>query len=229
MLQTANGQDGSTAANGESSSSTKTIEVKDFSQLEVNLNYDVVLVQGDENKVVLKMSEAKQKRINCHNEGSKLVVEESGESWWETTTSSGASKVTIYFKDINRLISSCNGSIKGDVSTTNKLIVELNNNGRTTLGLHTATLLVESNCNGSVHFSGNAETFVITNNNNGALDAEELKAEVLTLTNNANGRTRVYASNTLTIDHSGNGSLSYSGKPTQKNITNNGNGAISER
>ena len=146
---------------------------------------------------------------------------------WNNTDSKAL--VTVYFKNINKLESASNGNTSGAINEPNSLTLSLNNNGSTTLDLNAVSVNATLNCNGNVKFTGAATQAKIKNNNNGSFIAKDFKTVSLSLKNDANGSTSVFASSQIDIESSANGNLSYYGNQSKKTIKNDGNGSVSAK
>jgi Putative auto-transporter adhesin, head GIN domain len=224
VTRTENGET-PTVASGNKNAQTR--EVGAFSELDIALNVETRLVQGAEDKVVVEIDDNLQKNIVCTNKNGKLTIEEKGSYTWKKTSSNAL--VTVYFKDINKLTTACNGELSGSVNHAGLLALAMDNNGETKLALKAPDLKIETACNGSVTLTGEAAKASIENDNNGSFDAKALKTETLTVDNSANGSMSVFARAALKLNHSGNGSFIYYGNPSKKEIDNSGNGAVTSR
>jgi Putative auto-transporter adhesin, head GIN domain len=212
-------------ASGKVNSQTR--EVGNFSELHIALNVETRLVQGSEDKVVVEIDDNLQKNIVCTNKNGKLTIEEKGSYKWTKTEEKAL--VTVYFKDINKLKSECNGKLSGSIKHASVLNLDLDNNGETVLTIETPSLIANTACNGSVTLKGEAAKATLENSNNGSFDAKDLKTAALSIENSSNGSTSVFASASIIINHSANGSLSYYGNPAKKIIKNTGNGSVKSK
>ncbi len=206
----------------------ETREIGEFSKLDVAINVNLRLVQGAESKVVVNASPELQKRITCKNEGGKLSIsEQSSAKMWNK--SEEKAQIIVYFKSLTELKAANNGNMEGAINQPNALTLRLTSNGETKLELTAAKLDIDLACNGSVILKGTATTVNMENSSNGDLDAEALKTVALTLKNESNGETSVFASNKIEIDNASNGDLHYYGNPATKIIKNDGNGTVAAK
>lgn len=212
--------DGSNKVKGNGKVKSEIRDVSSFNKIEVDGVFNVILSQSDKESVKIETDENIQPLIitSVENETLKINMKDS-------TSIDKMKKINIYISFVT--ISKLNTNGVGSLRCSNKLNLkefelDAKGVGATELIIDAEKLSINSEIVGALILSGNAKEVFINNKGLGAISAFDLKAEKLSLHSEGVGAAEVYASNDLSVDVSGLGSVKYKGNPKTKNIKNDG-------
>ena len=147
----------------------------------------------------------------------------------DSSSIGNAKKMNVYITltDINQLSTMGVGSVKCTSQLNIKdLKVSCEGVGITNLNIAGENLKIHSEVVGVLNLSGTEKNVSIDHSGVGVIAAFELKAEKLSLKTDGVGAGEVYASDEISIDASGIGSVKYKGGATKKHIKNDGVGKV---
>lgn len=198
-----------------------------FTKIETDGLYTLILSQGDEEKVVVETDENLQHLILANVDGGVLNLRmKNGASF----SSSKKMYVYVTLKDIDRLKLGGVGSVETDGELQlDDLTVNAESVGETDIAVNCDNLDLENSSVGRIRLTGRANNCVINNSAVGALDADGLDVGKLKIASSGVGEVFVHASQEIDINHTGVGSLTYSGEAVIKNMINDGVGKVSKK
>lgn len=220
-----------------STSSSKTIKgsgnilsnsrnVEEFSEIDIEGVFDVVLKQGTEYGVVVEADENLQDHIHVDVSGNVLTVSS------DKVKIKKAKRAVVIITLVDVTDITLNGV--GDLSSLNTLkLSELNLEvigvGDAQLTLDCTNLELEYNGVGDVILEGQVTNADFEVNGVGDLLAYELEVENMELEQNGVGDSEINVSNELSIEFTGVGSVRYDGKPKITDIDKSGIGSVKSR
>jgi hypothetical protein len=201
--------------------------IEPFSELEFKGVFDVILSQGDKEKLVIEADENLIDIVEIKNEGAKLNIDfKKGKSVKKST------KFNVYVtvKDLITINMSGVGDLKNNGSLNLKTLkLEKTGVGDIDLNVNTMILNVKNSGVGTINLQGTTDHLDIDNSGVGDVHTKTLKANNVKLDNSGVGDVTVYASKKIEISANGVGDLKYYGHPVQKHINNNGVGKVYEK
>lgn len=212
--------DGSNKVAGNGKVRSEQREIKHFNKIKAEGVFNIILSQGDKESVKVETDENIQPLIftSVENEVLKITLKDS-------TSIDKMKKITIYisFTDLSKLNSTGVGSLKCATKLNLKEFeLDCKGVGATELNINADKLTINSEIVGALVLAGTVHEVIINNKGLGAISAFDLKAENLSLHSEGVGAAEVYASNDLSVDVRGLGSVKYKGNPKTKNIKKEG-------
>ena len=201
---------------------TKARTLTDFDGITLEGAFNIVLVNGNENKITIEGEENIIPYIITEVKNSVLRV------YLQKNTNINTTKkltISIPFKEIKSVSLNGSGSIASEKQIkTNTFSLNLNGSGNINLNLESSS--VETSISGS----GNIKLTGITNNlkcfttGSGNLNAYDLKTEQLKVTITGSGNLKVNVKNKIEADIIGSGNIYYTGntKHIDSNIIGSG-------
>jgi hypothetical protein len=201
--------------------------IKPFSELEFNGVFDVVLSQGNKEKLVIEADENLIDIVEIKNEGDKLIIDfKKGKSVKKSTNFI----IYVTVKNITNINMSGVGDLKNNSSLNLKtLTLENAGVGNVDININTSILDVKNSGVGDVNLMGTTSHLIVNNSGVGNINAETLKAKDVKLNNSGVGDATVYASDNIEIKAGGFGDIRFYGHPVQKNINKGGVGKVYEK
>lgn len=198
-----------------------------FTQLETSVDGSVNIVQGAEEKVVVETDDNLQAYVLVSTNDNILRISMQSKVNLDPTKM----LITVYVKNISTLKASNNG----DLNSQNQLISDSpftltnSSNGSLSLNIKTPSINCNNSANGNITLTGESQYTLISNSANGNFNCKDLLSNVLDITNTANGDVNVYAKDTISIEHKGNGNLYYYGDAYVKKMVAQGNGSVEHK
>lgn len=143
-----------------------------------------------------------------------------------------SAKLNVYvtFRDLKRIELNSVGNVSSENQLKLKnLTIENNSVGNIRLNIDCNELSIENNSVGNTSLSGNVNNVKIELNSVGNLTASDLKAQNLTIVNNAVGNVNVNAEKEIYITQNGTGNITYSGNAEVKKLEKNGSGNVKKK
>jgi hypothetical protein len=210
--------------NGSGIKKTKKENLSNFTKIEAKGNFNVTLVQDDENKIIVEGDDNIVDLVNYRIVDQSLEVNID-----EFKIDDYDLDVTIHFKEIEEVKSDLVGSLSSEGSIKLEYLkLTTKSVGNTSLNLNTSVLEAKVKSVGNVKLFGNTDEFILDNSSVGRVDCRNLLANHVKLDNSSVGNTHVYADSTFNIVHSGVGNLKYYGKGTIINQKINAVGNMSK-
>ncbi len=204
---------------------SKEFEISSFIRLHLAIQGNAELIQSDDEKVVVETDENLLDTFEVVNSGSTLYV--TSESKLRTPAYTHC-MVKVYYRQLEKLINSSNGNltIGTPITLSNELFLKIQSNGNTDLEVDVPSLKLLNQCNGNLSLKGKCGQLEIKNQANGNLLARGLKANTATIKNLANGNVELYAEESISIYHLGNGFVHYFGPGKLTDVKQYGSGAV---
>ncbi len=201
--------------------------IKPFTELEFDGVFDVILTQGETEKLEIEADENLIDLVTIKNVGNQLIV-----GFKKGTNLRKSTKFNIYItlKDITSLTMEGVGDIK-NTGTLNLKTLEINKSGVGDLNLNISSSILDVNNSGvgDVNLTGSSTHLIIDNSGVGDVIADTFKADDVKLDNNGVGDAKVFASEKIDIKNSGVGDVEFYGTPKNKHINKGGVGKVYQR
>lgn len=200
-----------------------TTELREFDELQVEINSDVTIRIGEEYSVTISAQENLLEIINAEVHSGRLTIE-------SDPCISSAYPVNIDIVTSKLTFVQINGS--ADVTVIDEIYademdIKINGSGNVTADVFTNDLGVTINGSGNVMLSGAAEYAGIVINGSGDVRAHDLQATEANVKVNGSGNTNIKALNSLKVNIKGSGDVKYSGDPFVKTSIA-GSGAVTK-
>ena len=229
---------------GEGMVVTETFDLNDFSNIETNASFDVVVSQGPDQKIEVEGQQniIDRVQLNVSNGTLKMDLENGNYKNIELTVhitiptldrvvSSGSGDIEIKELEGDDLEIKTNGS--GDVNATDKITLtnemKIDNDGSGDIELDDlvadeVTALIQGS--GKLEIKdGSTQDLTITLQGSGDIQLYNLQSEDVTVTSQGSGDIQVKSMNTLTVNLGGSGDVKYKGNPTIT-VTDTGSGDL---
>jgi len=201
--------------------------IKPFTELELDGVFDVILTQGETEKLEIEADENLIDLVTIKNVGNKLIV-----GFKKGTNLRKSTKFNVYItlKDITSLTMEGVGDIK-NMGRLNLKTLEINKTGVGDLNLNISSSILDINSSGvgDVNLTGSSSHLIIDNSGVGDVIADTFKADDVKLDNNGVGDAKVFASEKINITNSGVGDVEFYGSPKEKHINKGGVGKVYQR
>lgn len=198
-------------------------ELDDFTELEIDLDADVVIHVGNQPAVSISAQENLLKVIRTDVHGNNLVIE-------ARPCINTASRVQIELTVASLSAIKLNGS--ADITSmdelhSDELELKINGSGNMIADIFTNQLDVKINGSGNVIIAGSAKEADIVINGSGDMRAESLQAYKADIRINGSGDVDINALNDLKVTIKGSGDVEYSGDPAVKTSIS-GSGSVTK-
>ena len=209
---------------------TKEIMVSSFLQLHLCLSHEIEIHHSNEEKVVIEMDENLQDYIDVSNSGRTLYV----------TTDTGLfkkslftrCKVKVYYRQLN-VINITNENADFDcrelLDFPNDIAINIQSIGNTKLRINAPGIKLISQCEGDITLEGKCHFIDIKHESEGSLNAKGLIADEVVMKHRGAGEINLFANNSITIRHSGEGNIFYYGAAILKDVIHHGGGIIQHK
>jgi len=188
----------------------KTIDVTTFNAIKAEGVFNIILSQGDKESVVIKgdMPEG----LDIKNEGETLMITDTLNGKLQFSRHVVKTDIYVTIIDVNSIsIESVGTTECKDTLKLKRLDFGSEGVGASTLWLNSDSINVSQDGVGKLTLAGNAALVKIESSGVGALDAKELKADILHLEATGVGSAKVYAIKELYLQSSGVGGVEYYG------------------
>jgi hypothetical protein len=196
---------------------TEVTELNDFDKIYVGGNYEVTLIEDNENKVIIRTDENLIQYINVELKDGALNIN----NVHRLKGSEGIS-VEVYCRNINKIYSTGASEIVSDgLLKTTSLDISLSGAGAITLEVESAETNVNLSGAGVVELLGETEQLEGHISGAGGLLASEYISKECNITLSGLGGAEVYVTEILTATITGVGGIEYGGNPKviEKQIT----------
>jgi len=201
---------------------TKVVEIDSFSEINLAVVFDVELIQGDEEKVVITVDDNLQGYISVETQNNQLRVSKT-KGAPNFRKSNG--QIQVYLKNINQLTNASVGNLStSSVLVLDELYVKNSAVGNTKLDLNVQDLEIVNSAVGHLSLTGDCENFKFVNSAVGHVKAKDFEVSYLNLKNTAVGNTAINASKEASVKNSAVGNLSIYGNPEIIEFKNSGVG-----
>ncbi|XOV66136.1 MAG: head GIN domain-containing protein [Fluviicola sp.] len=197
-----------------------------FKEIHVSGIVDVVITQGDQEKVVVETDSNLQEYVSTEVDGNKLVIKNAKGNFKKL--SKMVAHVTV--KDLSKIKSTGVGDMTCEgVIESNSLALDINNVGDLSLKLDCVALEVDLNGVGNLTLEGTAQKATVTSSGVGNLKAYDLEVATMNMKHSGVGNASIYVSEDLTLKYTGVGNVNYKGNPKKKDIKNSGVGSVKNK
>ncbi|MCK5705096.1 MAG: DUF2807 domain-containing protein [Cyclobacteriaceae bacterium] len=193
------------------------ISVDDFQKVNIGGNYNVVLIQSDENKVSIETDENLHDFINTEGFNSTLNINNV-----HNRKSTEGIDVKIYYKELNQIYSSGASNIEHEgIIVSDKLDLILSGTGAVDLEVNTIHIEINLTGAGIVTLAGETDSLETHISGAGGLRAFELKTNYSNISVSGLGGAEVFVRERLEANITGIGGIIYAGNPKiiEKRIT----------
>ena len=210
---------------GSGTLAVRTQFVSSFTRLHLSVHGHVELVQSDAEKVVIEADDNLLEHVGVTNAGRTLYVTTEDKLRRPAYTQL---HITVYLRQIDHLDVASQGTVRcaNALLAPESLTVKIAAHGDTDLALETPKLLVKAAAHGNVTLRGRATEATLRTASHGNLDASEFIAAHLSIRNAAHGNIRLYATDTIAIQHVGHGYVHYAGPARLTDVGAHGQGEV---
>lgn len=210
---------------GNGTLAVRTQLVSSFTRLHLSVHGHVELVQSDEEKVIIEADDNLLEQVGVTNAGRTLYVTTEDKLRRPAYTHL---LIKVYLRQIDHLDVASQGTVRctNSLLAAESLTVKIAAQGDTDLTLETPRLLLKAAAHGNVILRGRATEVTLRTASHGDLDASELVAGHLSIRNAAHGNIRLYATDTIAIQHAGHGYVHYAGPARLTDVGAHGQGEV---
>jgi hypothetical protein len=206
---------------------SREIAVEPFTDLSLHCKCNVEIVQSDKQLVIIEADENLHEYFEVTSKEGKLIVKNP-----DNTSFNSFKKINVQVH-VNEL-TSLNLGIVGNLTfpdyiKSEKLDIRISSVGNSQLHLVADQITTNISAVGNTKISGSANQVKIKNSCVGNIDMKDFRAKVLDVNNSSVGNMHVYATDEISIHHSGVGNLTYSGGATVKTLNSSGIGSVKEK
>ncbi len=205
----------------------KTLNLSNFTGVDMGISGELYLKQGNTTKVVVETSNDRLEELEIEVHGNDLKIRNKRNMRWGRWSSK--ERVTIYvtIAKVESLRLSGSGRIKGQ-GPIKAGDLELRVSGSGKMQLNTDSQYLESSISGSgkIYVSGSSKENEVRISGSGELEAEDLKVEDYHVSISGSGNCRINVSKSIDARVSGSGDIYYSGNPQRVHSNVSGSGKI---
>ncbi len=186
--------------------------VSDFDKLEMSGAFDVIVKQGDKERLVIEADENIMSYIETKVENGTLSVDMKNEFHYNH---SKTPKIYLFVKSLISVESSGENKIySSGTITANDFKIDVSGVGKIDMTIETGNLHVESSGVSDIELKGKAESVKIEISGAGDVKALEFVVNNCNIEISGTGNASVNVSDKLDVSISGIGKVSYKGSPT---------------
>lgn len=190
----------------------KEIDIKEFSSIDVEGAFEVVLIQGDKEGLIFQGNEDLINKIEVDQNDDQLSIFLNSDK--NKSLQKNELKIFITLTTLDRLSFKGVGEIKNDgFLVLDKLEINGQGVGNIELNLDANEIITLLNFVGNMKLTGSTEQLYLSNEGIGNIDAAELIAQNVEIISQGIGAVSVHCENELSLEVSGIGSVSYTGNP----------------
>jgi len=206
---------------------TKTRTISDFDALGVAGSFDIILVQGNDNKVTIKADENLMEYIVTDvKNGSLKIKSKKGYNLKSRKTIS----ITVTFDNLENVSLSGSGDITSDdVLKSTSLKLSLSGSGNISLPVDTGELSSNISGSGNIKLNGNSDKFSCAIAGSGNINAYDMKAGTTNAKIAGSGNVKVNAVNEIHAKIAGSGNVLYTGNPEVEKSNSAGSGSLKKK
>ncbi len=198
------------------------LAIEIFNELELNLNANVIIKQGPEQRVEVSGPQELIDLLNKEVKNGTWEIEYSK----KRVSNKTALDIVITVAHLKEIGLNGSGSITSETAFhEDDMEIDVNGSGTITIELYTEDLEVGINGSGNINIKGSAEKFELSINGSGDFKGEAFVVESAEIDINGSGNTEIYASKKLSATINGSGDINYGGEPDIK-LSKNGSGNI---
>jgi hypothetical protein len=197
--------------------SSKEIALEDFDTLTLNSVFEVYLIQGTENKIKLEGAENILKKVEINNSNKTLKLINTYKANW-LHPSNNKIKIYLTIKNIRRINANetCNIQSMNTIIGNEIGVVLTSKYNQANLDLDCNTFYYWNNfpTGGNVKLSGKTKELKILNVALMAIDARDLVADYVSITNTSKGDCKVTCRQRISYKIAGTGNIYLNGNPS---------------
>lgn len=200
--------------------------ISSFLQLHLAVSGTVELFMSDEERVEIETDENLQNRISILNSGKTLFI--TAEPGFKRASFSRL-VTRVYIREMHKLHIYCDDAdvrCGNTIAQLAPLETHIAGECNVTLDIDIPAFKLLTQTEGDVTLTGHCGKATIKTQSEGNLFAKDLIAADLTLKNMSEGNVEVFASETISISHYGEGYVHYYGNARLNNINQKGEGLI---
>lgn len=220
---------------------TQTREVGDFTKIRSMGSLDIILEKGDKSTVEVIAEDNVQDIISVSVEKKTLVVRvKPGASF----KSKGKTEVHVYKSKLEDISLEGSGSVRGAVKFDLKALnISVDGSGSVNMNVDASVMKVQLNgsgeiiCEGSygtvesvqkgsgtISLKGQAKALKATASGSGELKATALTSSSVNIKSGGSGTIKVHATQSLEVESTGSGNITYKGNPSSRKVNIKGSG-----
>lgn len=220
------GCNGINTLKGNGQVTTKTVATETFKNLKISCQCDVELIHSDTTQVIITADENLQPYFLVEQHNGELLVHNTDKI---SFLKSNHCKVVIQMASIDKLEISGVGNIScGNQLTADTLDLNVSGVGNIHLNLLVSKLMMRNKSVGNLQITGSGNIADVNNSSVGDMNMKDFHTKQMTIHNSSVGNASVYASEEITIEHSGIGNFSYSGDAAVKGLSASSIGKVSK-
>ena len=202
---------------------TEDIKVSNFDQVNFSTIGELTITQGDRESLTIEAESNVMSRITTSVRGGTLYIEMKSGIWNVVPTKPIKYDLTV--KELTTLDLSGLGNVYAGAIDTDRLDLDVSGAGKVVIRSLTADMLkVEHTGLGQCELSGQVRRQEVVLTGASEYDAADLESEKAEVVLTGLGKATIWATETLDIELSGAGSVSYYGNPrVTQNVTGLGN------
>jgi len=212
------------AQNNAGDTYTEERKIESFHSIDAEGVCNIFLKQGNKEALVLESKKDILDLIITDVRGGTLYID-----WKKGSKVKKMSKLNIYisYQSLESLEVDIVGNLQSDNTiTADNFQIEFSGVGNIDLDLDCSNIDAEFSMVGNIELSGSADNVNLESNCTGNIDASSLIAKHLVLDNASIGNVRVHADETISIESSGVGNVTYSGDAKVERLDSSGIGKI---
>lgn len=188
---------------------SETRNLLSFEKVSVGNSIDLIIKEGNENKVIIETSGMNSEDVLTEVSGNKLSIQMARGNYRNTTVN-----VYLTYKKLNSLKVSSSASLKGEsVLKSSDLKIKVSSSARANLEIEVDKLQVAVSSSGRLNLSGNVRTQIVDVSSSGRYSGYELKSQILDADVSSSGRVEVYVTEKINARTSSSGRVTYKGNP----------------
>ena len=204
---------------------TEERDVSDFNRVRLETLGDLSITQGDETSVVLELSPKYEGVIETDVEGDTLVISSNRRNL--TQVNRDVLRYTVTMPELEAVQLGGSGDINVGSFSAEDILLAVDGSGDIVaedLRVERLELAIDGSSN--VRLTGRADTFTVGIDGAGEIDAQDFRAQEVRLGISGAGEAEVCALETLNINVSGSGEVTYYGEPSEPNVDISGAGEV---
>lgn len=206
---------------------SETRELESFSQIELDINAEVTILQSEETKIDIQADSSDLEEIRTRVQDGKLIIDRQVSFMLFDTTP--APELTIYLQDLEAITINGAGKVSSDSLELEELAITINGSGDIALAnLSSESVEAVINGSGRIDLSGEAPNQQITINASGDFLGHELAGQDVIVQINGSGSAEVDVETSLRISIVGSGDVRYTGEPSSVDRQVVGSGEIKQ-
>lgn len=200
-------------------------EIGDFDAIELRTDFDVIIkerVLGDNTRLEVKAQNNLLAYIKTTVEGGRLIIDTEG-------CIQPTSPIEIYVKanEIKAIQLSGSGEIfSKNTLHADKMALSCDGSGSIDVRVKADDITIANSASGLIKLDGKVSHCAISLSGSGEIDASSMKSDEADAVLSGSGTIKVHASEKIALNHSGSGTIQYSGNPKEKSENSTGSGSI---